>query len=135
MARKIQPRSGVSAKNAGGDREIEHRCDEHHAPADAVGEPAPEPGAGNGPDAGRQENDGALAVRQLPRPDDEGQHEADHEVIVEFQHVAEDGGKHDASLIASQLLLSIQELQHDISPFDRCDLRRCPELSFVAVSL
>jgi hypothetical protein len=51
-----------------------------------------------------------LAVGELPRPDDERQYEADQEVVEEFQHVAEDGGEHDAPLVSGQPLLLVEEL-------------------------
>ena len=36
---------------------------------------------------------GRLAKGQLPRPDQEGEHKADQEVVEEFECITENGGK------------------------------------------
>ena len=84
---------GREVQQAGGDREVQHGADEHHAPADAIGEPAPDIGADDGADAGTHQHDGRLAEGELPGPDQEGEHEADQEVVEEFERIADDGGR------------------------------------------
>ena len=101
--REIDPAIvGREIKQAGGDREIQHGADEDLAAADAVGEPAPDIGADDGADTGTHQHDGRLAEGELPRPDQEGEHEADQEVVEEFQRVADDGGGEDLDLVAGQ---------------------------------
>ena len=89
-------------EQAGGDREIQHRADEDLASADAVGEPAPDIGADDRADAGAHQHDGRLAEGELPRPDQEGQHEADQEVVEEFERIADDRRGDDLLLVAGQ---------------------------------
>ena len=48
------------------------------------------------------QHDGRLAEGELPRPDQEGQHEADQEVVEEFERIADDGGGEDLLLVAGQ---------------------------------
>ena len=69
---------------------------------DAVGEPAPGVGAEDGADAGAHQHDGRRAEGELPRPDQEGEDEADQEVVEEFQRVADDGRGKDLDLVAGQ---------------------------------
>ena len=103
-------------EQAGGDREVQHGADEDLAAADAVGEPAPDIGADDGADAGTHQHDGRLAEGELPRPDQEGEHEADQEVVEEFQRVADDGGGEDLDLVAGQTRASIEYLEHGVFP-------------------
>ena len=49
--------------------------------------------------------------------DQEGEHEADQEVIEEFQRIADDGRGEDLDLIAGQTRLSIEYLEHGVSPW------------------
>ena len=93
---------GREIEQAGRDREIQHRADEDDAAADAIGEPAPGIGAEDGADAGAHQHGRRLAEGELPRPDQEGEHKADQEVVEEFQRVADDGGGQDLDLIAGQ---------------------------------
>jgi hypothetical protein len=72
-----------------------HGADKHRATADPVGQPAPCGGAGDRTDRGRQQDDRRLAKAQLPKADDEGEHEPDQEIIEELQHVAENGSSDD----------------------------------------
>jgi hypothetical protein len=103
-------------QQAGGDREVQHGPDEHHAPADPVGEPAPDIGADDRADAGTHQHDSRLPEGQFPGANQEGQHKADQEVIEEFERVADDGGHQDLDLVASQTRLAIEYLEHGVSP-------------------
>ena len=53
-------------------------------------------------------------------------HEADEEVVKKFQHIAQNGGKHDATLISRKRLLSFQKLQHRVFSFLRQFLLLAP---------
>jgi hypothetical protein len=57
-----------------------------------------------------------LSEGQLPRPDQEGQHEADQEVIEELQCIADDGRSKDLDLVPGQTGLAIENLEHGVSP-------------------
>ena len=56
------------------------------------------------------------AEGELPRPDQEGEHEADQEVIEEFERIADDGGREDLDLVAGQTRPTIEYLEHGVSP-------------------
>ncbi len=103
-------------QKTGGGGEIQHRADEDLAAADAVGEPAPDIGAKDGADAGTHQHDGRLAEGEFPRADQEGEHEADQEVVEELQRVADDGRGEDLELVAGQTRLSIEDLEHGVFP-------------------
>ena len=60
----------------------------------------------------RQQHDGRLAEGELPRADQEGEHEADQEVVEEFQRVADDRGGEDLLLVAGQTRLPVEYLEH-----------------------
>src|ERR1700733_9469797 len=102
-------------QKAGRDREVQHGADEDLAAADAIGEPAPAIGADNGADPGTHEHGCRLAESQLPRPDQEGEHEADQEVVEEFECIAENGGDEYPDLIAGQARLPVENLEHGLS--------------------
>jgi hypothetical protein len=57
---------GSEIHGAGSESDVERRQDEHFAPADAVAHPAPEEGAGDGTQAGGDENSCRLTIGQLP---------------------------------------------------------------------
>jgi hypothetical protein len=61
-----------------------------------------------------------LAEGELPWPDQEGEHERDQEVIEEFESVADDRRGEDFLLVACQARLSIENLEHGVSPLARC---------------
>ena len=103
-------------EQAGGDREVQHGADEHLAAADAVGEPAPDVGAEDGAHPGRQQHDGGLSEGQLPRPDQERENEADEKVVEEFECVADHRRGDDLLLVAGQLGLPVENVEHGISP-------------------
>src|SRR4030095_2426521 len=107
---------GREVEQAGGDREVQDRADEHLAPADAIGDPAPDIGAEDGAHARAQENDGGLAEGELPRPDQESEDEGDQEEIEEFERIADDRGGEDLLLIAGQSGLPVENIEHGISP-------------------
>jgi hypothetical protein len=52
----------------------------------------------------------------FPRPDQKGEHEADQEVIEEFQRVADDSRGEDLDLVAGQTRASIEYLEHGVLP-------------------
>ena len=52
---------------------------------------------------------------QLPRPDQEGEHKADQEVVEEFECIAENGGDENPDLIAGQARLPVENLEHGLS--------------------
>ena len=107
---------GREIEQAGRDREIEHGADEHHAAADAIGQPAPGKGADDGADPRTHEHGRGLTEGQFPRPDQEGEHEADQEIVEEFEGVADDGGREDLDLIAGQARATVEHLEHGVSP-------------------
>src|SRR5207237_9698948 len=90
---------------------VQHGADKDLAAADAVGKPTPDISTHDGADAGAHQHDGGLAEGQLPWPDQEGEHEADQEVVEEFQRVADDGRGEDLDLVAGQLRASIEYLE------------------------
>ena len=47
----------------------------------------------DGADAGAHQHDRRLAESEFPRPDQEGENEADQEVVEEFERVADDGSR------------------------------------------
>src|SRR5229473_1725683 len=102
---------------APGDGEVEHGGDEDLLAADPVGERAPEECTRHRADARRQQDHRRLAEGQLPRLDDEGQHEADEEIVEELQHVAEDRRGDDAILVAGEPRLLVEKLDHVSLPF------------------
>ena len=53
---------------------------------------------------------------ELPGPDQEGEHEADQEVVEEFERIADDGGGKDFDLVAGQTRPAIEYLEHGVSP-------------------
>ena len=55
-----------------------------------------------------------MAEGEFPRPDQEGEHKADQEVVEEFQRVADDGGGKDLDLVAGQTRPSIEYLEHGV---------------------
>jgi hypothetical protein len=57
-----------------------------------------------------------LPEGQFPRPNQEGQHKANQEVIEEFERIADDGGHKDLDLVASQTRPAIEYLEHGVSP-------------------
>src|SRR5262249_5195138 len=82
------------------DREIQHRADKDHATADPVGKPAPGIGTEDSADAGTHEHGRRLTERQLPWPDQEGEHKADQEVVEEFKRIADNSRDEYLDLIA-----------------------------------
>ena len=117
--RKIQPANpaplaGCEVHHAGGESDIERGQDEHLAPADAVAHPAPEKGARDGAETGRDQDHGRLAIGQLPLLQDEGQHIADEKEIKEIEHIADIGSGDDLPLIGGQFFLFLQALQHGV---------------------
>src|SRR5471032_17096 len=104
------------------EREVQHRADEHLAPADLVGEPAPGIGADDGANAGAHQHRRRLAEGELPRHDQEGEHEADQKVVEEFQRIADHRGGNDLLLVAGQAYLPIEDLEHGVSPYGACSL-------------
>src|SRR5438552_10942828 len=111
-------------EQAGRDREVEHGADEDHAAADPVRKPAPRIGADDSADARTHEHDGGLTEGELPRPDQEGEHEADQEVIEEFERIADNGGSEDPDLVAGQGSPAIEYLEHGVSPWRMFDFGR-----------
>ena len=85
-------------------------------------------GADDGADAGTHEHGGRLAEGQLPRADQEGEHEADQEVVEEFQRVADDGGGEDPDLVAGQTCAAIEYLEHGVVPLAHVLFRRASRL-------
>ena len=67
-----------------GDREIQHGQHEHLAPTVNIGDAAPDEGAEDGSNPGRQQNDRGLRAGQLPRLNDEREHECNQIVIEKF---------------------------------------------------
>ena len=70
------------------------------------------------PDA--QQHGGRLAEGELPGPDDKGEHKADEEVVEEFQRIADDRGGDDLLLVTGQTRLTIENLEHGVSPGGAC---------------
>ncbi|MHC2506403.1 hypothetical protein ACVII1_001641 [Bradyrhizobium elkanii] len=121
--RQIDPAIvGREIEQAGRDREVQHRADENDTPPDPVGEPAPEIGAEDGADAGAHQHGGRLAEGEFPGPDQEREHEADQEVVEEFQRIADDGRRKDLDLVAGQSRPAIENLEHGASPHGACSL-------------
>jgi hypothetical protein len=108
--------SGVKYNRPVADREIQHGADKDLAAADAVGEPAPDIGADDGADAGTHQHGGRLAEGEFPGSDQEGEHKADQEVVEEFERIADDGRDENSDLVAGQTRLSIEYLEHGVSP-------------------
>src|SRR6202011_4745654 len=113
---------------AGRNGEVQHGADKDLAAADAVGEPAPGIGAYDGADAGAHQHDGRLAEGELPRPDQEGEHEADQEVVEEFQRVADDGRGKDLDLVAGQTRAWFEYLEHGVFPLAHVRFERVSRL-------
>src|SRR5262249_23569243 len=115
--REINPAIvGREVKKAGGKREVQDGAYEHHAPADAIGEPSPDIGADDRADPGTHQHDGRLTKGEFPGADQEGEHEADQEVVEEFERVADDSCDEDFDLVAGQTRPAIENLEHDRSP-------------------
>jgi hypothetical protein len=89
-------------ENTGSEGKIENRADEYRPPTYAISQPSPNYRTQDGAYTRRQQNDRRLAEAQLPRPDNEGEDEADQEIVEELQHIAEDCGYDDPPLVGSQ---------------------------------
>src|SRR5262249_11572857 len=96
--------------------EIEHRTDEDLAAAHAVGKPAPDIRADDGADPGAHQDCCRLTEGELPRPDQECEHEADQKEIEKFQSIADNRGSQDLDLISCQPLPSFESIEHDVPP-------------------
>jgi hypothetical protein len=79
-------------------------------------EPTPGIGADDRADAGAHQHDGRLAEGELPRADQEGEHEADQEVVEELQRIADDGCGEDLDLVAGQTRPAVENLEHGRFP-------------------
>src|SRR5436309_1800057 len=116
--RKVKPCSGVSANNpVATEKLITVAINTLRRPIRSASQ-APDPGAHNGTDAGREQDDRRLPIGELPGANYESQNEPDQEIIKKFQHVAENGGEHDAPLVSCKFLLMIEKLKHGISLCD-----------------
>ena len=71
------------------DREVQNRRDYDLAPADLVGDPAPDQRTQRRADSRGQQYRRRLAVGQMPVFDDERQHERDQQKIEVIEHVAD----------------------------------------------
>ncbi len=107
---------GREVEQAGGDREVQHRADEHlsHGRCDLAIQPRPQAPM-MAPMPRLHQHRGRLAESELPWPDQEGEHEGDQEVVEELKRVADDGGGEDLLLVSGQARLSIEYLEHGVS--------------------
>src|SRR4029077_16360664 len=84
---------------------------------DPIAQPTPDEGAGDRPEPGGQKNCTALPVGQLPFLGQGRGHVADQEEIKEIQQIRHIRGADQLPLIARQLLLRFEALEHHALPF------------------
>ncbi len=101
---------------SGCDRKVQDRGDHDLAPADLVGDPAPDQRAERGAHSRRQQYRRPLAVGQIPVLDDKRQNERDQQKIEEVEHVADRRRGEYLPLIDGELLLPLQMFEHRFAP-------------------
>src|SRR4029077_8417086 len=93
-------------------KKMQHRQEKNFAASIVAGEPAVKHGAEHRSKTRRQQNNGGLPKRKLPRPGNERDDVADQEVVEELEHVAQNRGGNDPALIARQPCLLLEVLEH-----------------------
>jgi hypothetical protein len=106
------------------DREVQDRGNNDLAPADLVGNPAPDYRAEWRADPGRQQYRCRLAIGQISVLDEEPENKPDQQVIEEIEHIADRRRGEDLPLIDCELLLLLQICEHDVRLRPRLIARR-----------